>query len=211
MKLKTIFEELSSEKLLQKCVHGLTQNQNESFNDTIWKRIPKTRFVSRTQLEFTVNDAVANFNIGRKRSVLTFEKLRFLVPGRCTKGVNISTREDTQRVSTFQQEKIHKGCQHFNKRRYTKGVNISTRYTKGVNISTRYTKGVNISTRYTKGVNISTRYRKGVNISTRYTKGVNISTRYTKGVNISTREDFLILFTKIWKVRKSAEKLFVEI
>ena len=73
MKLKPISEELSSEKLLQKRVHGLTQNRNESFNATIWERIPKTRFVSRTQLQFVVNDAVANFNTGRKSSVLIFE------------------------------------------------------------------------------------------------------------------------------------------
>ena len=34
MKLKPTFE-LSNEKLLRKCLHGLTQNQNESFNRTI--------------------------------------------------------------------------------------------------------------------------------------------------------------------------------
>ena len=99
MKLKPIFEELSNEKLLQKCVHGLTQNQNESFNATIWERIPKTRFVSRTQLEFAVNDAVANFNIGRKSSVVIFEKL-CMIPGRYTL----------------------KGCQHINKRRLFNSV-----------------------------------------------------------------------------------------
>ena len=35
MKLKPTFKELSNEKLLRKCLHGLTQNQNESFNRTI--------------------------------------------------------------------------------------------------------------------------------------------------------------------------------
>ena len=75
MKVKPVFEELSTDKLLRKCLHGLTQNQNESFNATIWERLPKTRFDSRTQLEFGVYDAVANFNIGRKASVLIFEKL----------------------------------------------------------------------------------------------------------------------------------------
>ena len=96
MKLKPLFEELSNEQLLRKCVHGLTQNQNESFNATIWECIPKTRFVSRTQLEFAVNDAVANFNIGRQSSVVISEKLR-MIPGRYTL----------------------KGCQHINKRNYS--------------------------------------------------------------------------------------------
>ena len=83
MKVKPVFEELSTDKLLGKCLHGLTQNQNESFNATIWERLPKTRFVSRTQLEFGVYDAVANFNIGRKASVLIFEKLN-MTPAKYT-------------------------------------------------------------------------------------------------------------------------------
>ena len=45
MKLKPIFAELSDETLLEKCLHGKTQNQNESFNPMIWDRIPKTRYV----------------------------------------------------------------------------------------------------------------------------------------------------------------------
>jgi hypothetical protein len=75
MKLRPIYDDLSNDKLLKKCLHGMTQNHNESFNKTIWDRIPKTNYVSLTQLEFGVNDAVANFNIGRKATVLIFEKM----------------------------------------------------------------------------------------------------------------------------------------
>ena len=72
--LKPIFEELSHEDLLSKYLHGLTQNQNESFNAMIWDRLPKSKYVSLTPLQFGVYDAVANFNIyiGRKASVLIF-------------------------------------------------------------------------------------------------------------------------------------------
>ena len=46
------------------------------------ERIPKTKFVTLPQLGcFGIFDAVSNFNIGRKTSVLTFEKLGML-PGR---------------------------------------------------------------------------------------------------------------------------------
>ena len=62
-------------------LHGKTQNQNESFNKTIWERIPKTSFCSMTQPKFGLYDAVANFNIGRKASVLIYEKLG-LLPGK---------------------------------------------------------------------------------------------------------------------------------
>ncbi|GFV32518.1 hypothetical protein TNCV_1054991 [Trichonephila clavipes] len=33
------------EGLIEKCLHGRTQNPNESFNKCIWERIPKTVFV----------------------------------------------------------------------------------------------------------------------------------------------------------------------
>ena len=33
-----IFMELSKDELLRKCLHGSTQNNNESINGVIWKR-----------------------------------------------------------------------------------------------------------------------------------------------------------------------------
>ena len=47
----------------------------ESFNAMIRDRLPKSRYVSFTLLQFGVYDAVANFNIGRKGSVLIFEEI----------------------------------------------------------------------------------------------------------------------------------------
>ena len=79
--VKPIYNDLSKNELLEKCLHGKTQNQNESFNGMIWERLPKTKYVSSVQLKFGVYDAVSNFNIGRKASVLTFEKLN-MIPGR---------------------------------------------------------------------------------------------------------------------------------
>ena len=79
-KIRPIFECLSKDSELEKCLHGKTQNANESFNGTIWDRIPKTNYVSLENLSFGVYDAVANFNIGMKSSVLIYEKLN-MVPG----------------------------------------------------------------------------------------------------------------------------------
>ena len=59
----------------------ITQNNNESYNMTVWGRIPKNHYVSLSQLQFGAYDAVANFNIGRKASVLVMEKMQ-LRPGR---------------------------------------------------------------------------------------------------------------------------------
>ena len=46
----------------------------------VWQRLPKTKYVSLTQLELGVYDAVSNFNIGRKASAHLFEKLN-MIPG----------------------------------------------------------------------------------------------------------------------------------
>ena len=85
---KPIFLELSKDSKLEKCLHGKTQNANESFNDAIWERIPKTTFVTLPNLEFGVYDAVANFNIGMKASVLIYEKLNFAPGVHMLKGCN---------------------------------------------------------------------------------------------------------------------------
>ena len=70
-----MFDELSDDNLLLKCLHGKTQNQNEAFNGTIWNRIPKSRFVGYKQFEMGVLDAVAHFNIGNMATLLIYDKM----------------------------------------------------------------------------------------------------------------------------------------
>ena len=72
--VKPIFAELSKDELLDKCLDGKTQNQNESYNGMIWKRIPKDTFVKRTQFEIGVYDSVAHFNIGNLATLLIYDK-----------------------------------------------------------------------------------------------------------------------------------------
>ena len=106
--VKPIYQDLSQDTLLLKCLHGQTQNQNESFNAMIWKRLPKTEFVSLTQLKFGTYDAVANFNIGRKSSVLVFEKLG-MIPGRyTTKGCDTRNRKRILMAEYKNQESVKK-------------------------------------------------------------------------------------------------------
>lgn len=62
--LKPTFVTLSSTELLSKCLHGETQNANESINNIIWSKCPKNIFVSRPILEMGVNSAVLQFNDG---------------------------------------------------------------------------------------------------------------------------------------------------
>jgi len=63
-KLQPIFQDLSSENLLQKCMHGTTQNVNEAINNIIWNKCPKNVYVERFTLEIGVCSAILNYNSG---------------------------------------------------------------------------------------------------------------------------------------------------
>ena len=67
--VKPVFMELSDDALLKKCLHGQTQNNNESLNGLIWKKCPKDVYVGRTTLEMGVDSAVINFNAGSSRII----------------------------------------------------------------------------------------------------------------------------------------------
>ena len=46
-KLKPIYEKLPKPELIDKCLHGLTQNECESLNSLVWQRCPKAIFLDR--------------------------------------------------------------------------------------------------------------------------------------------------------------------
>ncbi|ELU11930.1 hypothetical protein CAPTEDRAFT_216323 [Capitella teleta] len=62
--INPVFEALTKDDLLKKCLHGGSQNPNESFHHLIWECCPKTVFVGRRRLELGVFDAVLVFNGG---------------------------------------------------------------------------------------------------------------------------------------------------
>ncbi|GFW16480.1 uncharacterized protein TNCV_443551 [Trichonephila clavipes] len=79
--------------LLKKCLHGRTQNPNESFNKCIWERIPKTVFVGIETLKFGVMDAVICFNDGYNNVRSDVEKCcRICDPCAARKGPRKRTR-----------------------------------------------------------------------------------------------------------------------
>ena len=59
-----LYERLSDVSLLARCVPGLTQNQNEAFNHTIWQRCPKEKYGSSQAVQRAVTSAVLKWNIG---------------------------------------------------------------------------------------------------------------------------------------------------
>ena len=73
--IKPVFEQLSSDELLQKCAHGGTQNTNESYHHLIWERCPKTIFVGRSRLELAVSDATIVYNKSELSRLTIFQAL----------------------------------------------------------------------------------------------------------------------------------------
>ena len=64
--VKPVFCRLSEDSLLERCLDGKTQNQNESLNGMIWERVPKHTFIGSEALQLGVYDAVAHFNSGNQ-------------------------------------------------------------------------------------------------------------------------------------------------
>ncbi|GFV41276.1 uncharacterized protein TNCV_382901 [Trichonephila clavipes] len=62
--VKPIFTELSSPKLLKKCLGVKTQNSNESFNSMVWKFYPQTLGSSKRIVDVAAKEAVVMYNAG---------------------------------------------------------------------------------------------------------------------------------------------------
>lgn len=62
--IKPIYEELSSDDLLSRCLGGFTQNSNESFNSAVWTIAPKASASGKIILDVAVDIAVMTYNDG---------------------------------------------------------------------------------------------------------------------------------------------------
>ena len=62
--IRPLWLKWSNDDLLNKCLHGQTQNVNEAFNQIVWKRAPKDVFVGKNIFQMAVASAVVSFNDG---------------------------------------------------------------------------------------------------------------------------------------------------
>lgn len=66
--LKPLFTRLSKTNLLQRCLQGITQNQNEAINAVLWKKCPKSVFCGMEKLDTCVAQTVLHWNQGAASS-----------------------------------------------------------------------------------------------------------------------------------------------
>ena len=62
--IRPTFDALSANRLLERCLHGSTQNANESLNALIWQHAPKELHSSLATVETATYLAVCQFNDG---------------------------------------------------------------------------------------------------------------------------------------------------
>ena len=94
--IKPVFEALTKDDLLKKCLHGGSQNPNESFHHLIWERCPKTVFVGRRRLELGVYDAVLAFNGGETQRLSVLQQLCILPGAHAKKFASVVDRKRVQ-------------------------------------------------------------------------------------------------------------------
>ena len=116
-KIMPIFQSLSKTELLEKCLHGKTQNNNEGINQFIWKRIPKAVFVGRNVLEMGVCSAILNFNSGSS-TMIEIITLLGLNPGYFT---NVfCEKKDEIRISKMKRKMSDEGLRDRKRKRAIK-------------------------------------------------------------------------------------------
>lgn len=93
--IRPIFQDLSHTDILRRCLHGGTQNANESLNSIIWSRVPKSTFVMKQSFEFGVNEAVACYNIGNIAKCQILKKLGFSPGKNC---IEVMRKADELRI-----------------------------------------------------------------------------------------------------------------
>lgn len=73
--IKPIYKDLSKEELLQRCLGGFTQNNNESYNQLIWKISPKNLPGGLLPVQIAAYAAACTFNQGNVAILKMFEAL----------------------------------------------------------------------------------------------------------------------------------------
>lgn len=114
-KIKPAYERLTDKKMLQKCLHGKTQNINESFNGMIWRRCPKETYSGRYTVELAVMDAVCHFNKGPEVELDIYKKMGI------EPGTNMMTGVASARQNKEFSAKKHSTPDQKTRRRYLRG------------------------------------------------------------------------------------------
>ena len=72
---KPVFESLSTDEVLTRCLSAFSQNNNESFHQLVWKYAPKIGYTGKRVVDIAVATATLDFNEGQSAKKRLFEVL----------------------------------------------------------------------------------------------------------------------------------------
>lgn len=114
---KPTYMSLCDRALLSKCLHGKTQNCNESFNNMIWTVLPKETFVGLQTMLLGANVAVLLFNSGYLGLLPVFKSLGISVE---KKMIMNYLSFDNERISNSRRHSLPSAKRARKKRRASK-------------------------------------------------------------------------------------------
>jgi len=93
--IKPIYEDLSRDELLNRCLGGYTQNSNECFNATVWNLAPKSYSSGKTVLNIAADIATCVFNDGMTNILHIMQLLEMEIG---VEAYNFCTESDAKRI-----------------------------------------------------------------------------------------------------------------
>ncbi|XP_046145882.1 uncharacterized protein LOC123989223 [Osmia bicornis bicornis] len=81
--IRPIYEDLSNDELLERCLGGHTQNPNESFNATVWRMTPKHLNSGHQIIEIAAYMAAGMFSEGYATILITMQLLHLNIGQQC--------------------------------------------------------------------------------------------------------------------------------
>lgn len=94
--IKPIYDDLSRDELLQRCLGGYTQNTNECFNKVVWTIAPKNSSGGKLLLDVAVDVATLTFNDGLMFLAKVLEVMGVKIGPNC---YNFCTKSDATRIA----------------------------------------------------------------------------------------------------------------
>ncbi|KMQ84720.1 hypothetical protein RF55_17253 [Lasius niger] len=94
--LRPIYEELTADELLERCLGNNTQNNNESFNACVWHLVPKHIFTGRIILEIAAYTSACVFNEGFCTLLKIMEVMGVTIGSAV---VQLAHKQDGQRIA----------------------------------------------------------------------------------------------------------------
>ena len=104
--LLPIYKDLTKDSLLEKCLHGKTQNSNEALHGLIWQRCPKNSFSGKKIVELGVASAVCHMNDGSRSIANVLERMALETGKQASRGFERSARKRKGKVIQQNLEKV---------------------------------------------------------------------------------------------------------